>query len=177
MAHNDCFDVLYFKSWFHTGCLQYLYYEYVCNILKTIHGSRHGCEAVQDGDYCICIEHAIGGAPSSLVPPGTAPCLPTVPARLQSRQASEEDLMRCFHQCSWKASRSRPCTSSTTSCAVSPAMETTRRTCAIAWPSWASACVVSTTCGATTAYHGHWSCTSTQLVFARPWRTAARRGC
>ena len=33
----------------------------------------------------------IGGAPSSLVPPGTAPCLPSGPARWQSRQASEEE--------------------------------------------------------------------------------------
>ena len=39
-------------------------------------------------------------------------------------------------------------------CAVSPATETTRRTCAIAWPSRVSGRVVSTTCGATTAYLG-----------------------
>ena len=37
----------------------------------------------------------IGGAPSSLVPPGTAPCLPTGPARWQSRQASEEESLCC----------------------------------------------------------------------------------
>ena len=40
----------------------------------------------------------IGGARSSLVPPGTAPCLPTRPARRQSRQASEETGICCFLQ-------------------------------------------------------------------------------
>ena len=47
----------------------------------------------------------------------------------------------------------------------------------IAWPSRASGRVGSTTCGTTIAYPGHSSCASTQRVFARPWRTAARRGC
>ena len=37
----------------------------------------------------------IGGAPSSLVPPGTAPRLPTGPARWQSRQANEEESICC----------------------------------------------------------------------------------
>ena len=36
-----------------------------------------------------------GVAPSSLVPPSTAPCLPTGPARWQSRQASEEEGICC----------------------------------------------------------------------------------
>ena len=43
-------------------------------------------------------------------------------------------LPRCYHQWSWKASRSRQSTSSTTSGEASPATQTTRRTCVIAWP-------------------------------------------
>ena len=37
----------------------------------------------------------IGGAPRSLVPPGTAPRLPTGPTRWQSRQVSEEEGICC----------------------------------------------------------------------------------
>ena len=38
----------------------------------------------------------IGSAPSSLVPPGTAPCLPTGPTRWKSRQTSKDEGIGCF---------------------------------------------------------------------------------
>ena len=86
----------------------------------------------------------IGGAPRSLLPPDGASSL-TKP----SSQGRGRHLLLCFHEWSWKAS-------SITSGAVSPATETTRRTCVIAWPSRASA-------------HGSIFAAGSLAIFAKKW--------
>ena len=62
---------------------------------------RENCERTETA---VCISNGygriydtrIGCAPSPLVPPGTAPCLPTGPARRPSRQTREEEGICCF---------------------------------------------------------------------------------